>query len=131
MIQPRVKVWLEAVEDSRPKYAFGFGISEILKAVDRSGSIKGAAVVVGKSYRHVWDRIKSAEAAIGRSLVDSRVGGEGERRSQLTESARKLIAEFDALREQVVHIVQDVFAERIQNVLEDLNGSDADARGKY
>src|SRR5262245_35427932 len=64
-LTPRVKVWLEA----GGRYAFGFGISEILQAVGRAGSIKQAAADLGKSYRHVWGRIKAAEAALGRPLV--------------------------------------------------------------
>ena len=57
-IQPRVKIWLEA----DGQYVFGFGISEILKAVEQSGSIKAAAELLGKSYRHIWARVKKAEA---------------------------------------------------------------------
>ncbi len=55
-IQPRVKVWLE----SGGQHVFGLGISEILKAVESAGSIKAAAELQGKSYRHVWSRIKIA-----------------------------------------------------------------------
>ena len=58
-IKARAKVWLEA----DGKYVFGLGISKILRAVDQEGSIKAAANVVGKSYRHIWARIKEAEEA--------------------------------------------------------------------
>src|SRR5438132_378680 len=63
-LTPRVKVWLEA----GGRYAVGLGISEILQAVDRARSIKRAACDLGKSYRHVWSRIKAAEDALGRRL---------------------------------------------------------------
>ena len=68
---PRVKVWLEV----EGRYAFGLGISEILQAVERAGSIKGAAAELGKSYRHVWGRVKQAEEALGTRLVQTQVGG--------------------------------------------------------
>src|SRR5438309_2220310 len=84
---PRVKVWLEY----RGHYAFGFGICEILKAVDRAGSIKQAAGDLGKSYRYVWGRIKEAEHALGQLLVQTQVGGQGSQRSALTEAARQLV----------------------------------------
>jgi molybdenum-dependent DNA-binding transcriptional regulator ModE len=58
---PRVKVWLEV----GGCYAFGLGISEILQAVERTGSIKHAAAHLGKSYCYVWGRIKKAEQAQG------------------------------------------------------------------
>src|SRR5919204_7030227 len=86
-LQPRVKVWLEA----RGRYAFGFGICEMLQAVDRRGSIKQAAAELGKSYRYIWGRIKAAEQTIGRQLVETQVGGKDVQRSRLTPAARRLL----------------------------------------
>jgi molybdate transport repressor ModE-like protein len=105
---PRVKIWLE----SGGRYAFGFGISEILQAVDRTGSIKQAAGELGLSYRHVWGRIKEAERALGRRLVVTQVGGKGSQRSSLTPEARQLVADFLALRGQMIRLVQQEFAKR-------------------
>jgi molybdate transport system regulatory protein len=109
-IHPRVKVWLECGDD----YVFGHGISEILQAVDAAGSIKGAAVRVGKSYRHVWSRIREAEAAFGRPLIEAHVGGTGTRRSFLTDEARRLVAEFSALRESAVEYIGREFDRRFR-----------------
>jgi molybdate transport system regulatory protein len=107
-MQARAKVWLEV--DGR--YVFGFGISEILKAVEKAGSIKAAAGDLGKSYRYVWGRIKKAEKAIGKPLVETRVGGAGTSRSSLTELAGQLVADFDALRGRVFEVVQQEFSSR-------------------
>ena len=89
-VKPRVKLWLEKNDE----YAFGLGISNILEAVNNTGSIKEAAASLGKSYRHVWSRIKAAESALGVPLVATRVGGEGTQRSNLTDSARLLVQEY-------------------------------------
>jgi molybdate transport system regulatory protein len=105
---PRVKVWLEI----DGLYAFGLGLSEILQAVDRAGSIKHAARGLGKSYRYVWGRVKEAERALGRPLVATQVGGQGARRSSLTPEARRLVADFLALRGRMVRAVEDEFARR-------------------
>src|SRR5690349_21679302 len=99
---PRVKVWLE----TGGRYAFGLGISEILQAVERAGSIKQAAADLGKSYRHVWARVKEAEEALGRALVETRVGGQGIRRSTLTPEARRLASAFTAFRSRMMRLVQ-------------------------
>src|SRR5262245_26016335 len=104
-LTPRVKVWLEC----EGCYAFGLGICEILQAVDECGSIKQAAQRVGKSYRHVWDRIKEAERTSGGPLVEARVGGTGTRRSSLTEDARRLVAGFLALRSRMIRLVEREF----------------------
>jgi molybdate transport system regulatory protein len=103
---PRIKVWLE-IDGC---YAFGLGIAEILQAVARAGSIKQAAADLGKSYRHVWGRIQEAEAALARPLVETRVGGQGSQRSDLTDEAHRLIASFLALRGRMFEAVRKEFA---------------------
>lgn len=108
LAEPRVKVWLEV----RGQYAFGFGISRILKAVEATGSIKAAAEQLGKSYRYVWGRIKKTEKAIGEPLVATRVGGKGPHRSGLTASAKRLVADYDALRDRMFEVVQQEFDRR-------------------
>jgi molybdate transport repressor ModE-like protein len=105
-LSPRVKIWLEA----GGCYAFGFGLSDILQAVDRAGSIKQAARDVGKSYRHVWGRIKEAERALGEPLVESQVGGAGSQRSALTPRGRRLVEQFLAFRRRVAQFVEAEFA---------------------
>ena len=110
-IVPRVKVWLEM--DGR--YVFGFGISEILKAVETAGSIKAAADSLQKSYRHVWARIKKAEEALGQRLVRTRVGGKLDDRSALTETAARLVADYDALRDRMFGVVDDEFSSRFDS----------------
>jgi|SRR5579884_2385433 len=104
-LTPRVKVWLEA----EGRYAFGFGLAQILEALDRAGSIKQAAADVGKSYRHVWARIKQAERVLGRQLVAARVGGRGTRRSSLTPEARRLVHDFLAFRARVTGLLSEEF----------------------
>ena len=105
-MKPRVKVWLEI--DGH--YVFGFGISAILKAVDKTGSIKAAAAMLGKSYRHIWTRIKRVEKALGEPLVETRVGGEGPSRSRLTTLARRLVEDYDALRKRMFDVVDQEFS---------------------
>jgi molybdate transport system regulatory protein len=106
-LTPRVKVWLECPDG---RYAFGLGISEILLAVDRAGSIKQAARHLGKSYRHVWGRVKEAEAALSQQLVVTQVGGEGAQRSTLTPAARQLAQDFLAVRQRMQKAVAREFA---------------------
>lgn len=109
-LQPRVKVWLEA----SGRYAFGFGVCEMLQAVDRCGSIKEAAAELGKSYRYVWGRIKAAEATLGRQLVETHIGGRDVQRSALTADAHHLVVDFLALREQMQTLLHHEFSHRFQ-----------------
>lgn len=106
---PRVKVWLE----TDANYAFGFGLAQMLQAIDRVGSIKHAAADLGKSYRYVWGRIKAAERALGVQLVEAHVGGTGVSRSSLTPAARRLTEGFLAVRKRVIALVEREFAEQL------------------
>ena len=114
-LRPRVKVWFE-IENA---YVFGHGINEMLRAVQRAGSIKRAAESLDKSYRYVWGRIKEAESALGRSLVTTTVGGAGVQRSALTPLAERLSADFDRLRTRVMELVEREFSARCESALDD------------
>jgi len=107
-LTPRVKVWFEA----EGGFSFGFGLIAILQAVERVGSIKLAAGELGQSYRHIWGRIKQAEQALGTSLVETHVGGQGPQRSELTETARHLITDFLSIRSRMVEAMEQEFALR-------------------
>lgn len=112
-VTPRIKLWLEANGES----VFCHGLADMLKAVDRTHSIKAAAEEVGRSYRFVWARIKEAEATLGAKLVEAHVGGSGTQRSELTPLAHDLLREFDQLRKEVFHLVDNVFGQRLQSTL--------------
>jgi molybdate transport system regulatory protein len=103
-LTPRVKVWIETDDG----FAFGFGLIQILQAVESSGSIKQAAVDLDRSYRHVWDRIKEAERALRYPLVESKVGGQGHQRSNLTLDAERLIREFLRLRGGMISALESL-----------------------
>lgn len=112
-VTPQVKLWLEANGES----VFCRGLANMLQAVDRTHSIKAAAGKVGRSYRFVWARIKEAERALGAKLVEAHVGGSGTQRSELTPLAKDLLGEFDQLRAEVFHLVDEVFGQRLQQTL--------------
>jgi molybdate transport system regulatory protein len=107
---PRIKVWLKA----EGRYVFGFGIAEILRAVDRAGSIKQAADDLGKSYRYVWGRVKDAEEALGQRLVETKVGGQGVQRSALTPEARRLARTFLKVRDTMLRAVEQAFRRQFE-----------------
>lgn len=65
------KIWLTTTGK-----AFGKGPCEILKRVERTGSLKGAAKEMGMSYSHAWNLIKRLERELGFKLLLFQVGGE-------------------------------------------------------
>ncbi len=112
-IRPRVKLWFELDGDR----AFCPGVCRILEEVERTGSIKEAAVAIDRSYRFVWGKIKQVEKALGLQLVETRVGGSQEQRSALTETGRVLVREFLELRQRLFKIVDEEFAPRLRQAV--------------
>lgn len=70
----RMHLWFETEEG----VLFGLGRLQLLRQVERCGSLKAAAEALGMSYRGAWGKIKTTEDLIGRKLIeraDSRRAG--------------------------------------------------------
>jgi molybdate transport system regulatory protein len=109
-IRPRVKFWLELDGE----WAFCPGVCRIMQEIDRTGSIKDAALVMGRSYRFVWGKIKQVERALGTPLVEARVGGSQVQRSVLSPMGRLLMQEFSVLRDSLFQTIDREYAPRLQ-----------------
>jgi molybdate transport system regulatory protein len=110
LLQPRIKVWLEKDGGA----GFCQGMCRILQAVDGTGSIKHAAAQMGKSYRHIWGRIKAAEKLLGKQLVETHIGGKESQRSVLTPDARDFVQEFLAMRDRISQVLEEEFTRRFR-----------------
>lgn len=85
---------------------------ELLRAIDREGSLNNAAETLSRSYAHAQRRIVELEEAFG-SLVERRRGGAGGGGSELTDNARDLLAAFARTRssfEGVADIAETVLS---------------------
>lgn len=112
-VRPRVKVWLESNGES----VLCRGLCDILRAVEETGSIKSAASKIGRSYRFVWSRIKTAEEAFGATLVETRIGGREANRSGLSPLAQELLKDFDDFCQQVYELADGPLARKLQSTL--------------
>lgn len=68
----------------------------LLRAVAATGSVSGAASELGRSRARALSRLETLEAAFG-DLVERRRGGADGGGSELTPTARALLARFDRL----------------------------------
>jgi molybdate transport system regulatory protein len=107
-LHPRIKLWLEKDRGS----GFCQGMCAILQAVQSTGSIKHAAVKMGRSYRHIWGRIKAAEKLLGKQLVETHIGGKDAQRSLLTSDAQDIVREFLAMRDRISQVLEEEFTRR-------------------
>lgn len=72
--------------------ALGPGKVALLEAVDRTGSITGAAREMGMSYRRAWKLIEAMNGDFKSPLVVTNAGGSGGGGAKVTKEG------FDALR---------------------------------
>lgn len=77
----------------------------LLRAVDESGSLNSAADGLGRSFAHAQRRVVELEDAFG-PLVERRRGGPGGGGSELTPTARDLLARFDRLRREFAGVAR-------------------------
>ena len=84
----RVHIWLE----SEHKAFIGLGRALLLRRIQDTGSLKGAAESLNMSYRAAWGKLKASEEALGVALVE-KVGG-NKSGCRLTPKGRELAASF-------------------------------------
>ncbi|MFH1848329.1 MAG: LysR family transcriptional regulator [Candidatus Omnitrophota bacterium] len=101
------KVWLE----KRNGLILGEGKAQLLKEIDRSGSINKAAQSMGVSFRKAWSSVTAVEKRLGARLIERQKGGSNGGGSLLTPSARTLIRKYDRLKQSVDRFADKKFKE--------------------
>lgn len=96
-----LKIWLTKAGDKADVETelVGQGRVELLRRLERMGSLKKAAESMGMSYRLAWGRLKKMEEALGRPLVESGVNRRGGYR--LTAAGQELITAFGQWEDEV------------------------------
>lgn len=94
-VEVRSKVWLE--EKGSP--LMGAGRAELLRAVERTGSINAAAKELEMDYRRAWGLIDSMENRLNFRLVVRQRGGSA-RGTSLTAEGRRLLGLYERLQRQ-------------------------------
>jgi molybdate transport system regulatory protein len=98
------KIWL----DSDGK-AFGDGPYQLLRLVDKTGSLHKAAGEMNMSYRKAWLMLNSMESRLGFSLLTRHVGGVSGGGSQLTEKAREFLSRYEAFHHDADDALRKVY----------------------
>lgn len=71
---------------------------QLLAAIDRAGSISGAAKAMGMTYKAAWDAVDGVNNLAGAPLVATRHGGAQGGGASLTEAGRRVLAAYERLR---------------------------------
>lgn len=76
--------------------AFGPGMSVLLRGVESTGSLQGAAQAMNMAYSKAWKMLKESEKAWGFMLTERETGGRDGGGSTLTPQAVRLLEAYDA-----------------------------------
>lgn len=80
----------------------GPGKAELLRLIDRLGSISAAGRQMGMSYKRAWSLVEQMNAAFAPPLVDSSRGGTGGGGATVTPAGRQVLHHYEAL-ERLLH----------------------------
>ncbi len=101
----RSKVWLE----KEGIKVFGDGPCDILRRIERTGSLRQAALEINMSYSQAWGLLSTLERRLGFPLLYKQAGGEGGGGSVLTREGRELTNSFTAFRQEMAISQKELF----------------------
>jgi molybdate transport repressor ModE-like protein len=106
-MQPFYKITL-LNDDKKP--FFGPGPYQLLRSLERLGSLSAAARELQMSYSKAIRIVADAEKGLGFALTKRRIGGEGGGSSVLTEEAKEFLARYDRWVQQTKAAGNELFA---------------------
>jgi molybdate transport system regulatory protein len=78
---------------------FGEGPCRLLKGIERTGSLRAAAMEMDMSYSKAITILNRAEKALKFPLTEKTIGGKGGGGSQLTPEAKEFLKRYEKYRE--------------------------------
>jgi molybdate transport system regulatory protein len=79
--------------------AMGPGKAELLRQIERVGSIAGAGRAMGMSYRRAWLLVDTMNRCFREALVEARPGSGSKAGARLTEAGRRALEAYEKLVE--------------------------------
>jgi len=91
----RSRIWIE----SKDNVLLGEGRMQLLKAIDKTGSLSKAAKEIKISYKKAWHLIDTVNKAAKKPVTINSVGGKGGGGAQLTPYGKELVATFEEINQ--------------------------------
>ena len=105
-MKPVTRIML--TDDNGIKF-FGEGPCRLLRAVEKTGSLRAAAMEMEMAYSKANKLLKQAEQALGYPLTARSTGGRDGGGSTLTPEGRKLLEQYEAYRDACVKANQALY----------------------
>jgi len=90
---------------------FGPGIAALLHGVEKTHSLRQAAIEMDMAYSKAWKVIKTAEESLGFSLLARSTGGKGGGGAILTDAAKDLLTRYEQFSNAVNSFADEAFLE--------------------
>lgn len=101
----RFKVWVE----KKGEVVLSNGKLNILKTVDRLGSIHKAAEKFGMSYRHAWGMVQKIEKRSGIKMLETQIGGSEGGGAELTPEGKAFLRRYEAFAKGLDKLIEKKF----------------------
>ena len=89
--------------------AFGPGIAELMRNIERFGSLQKAAESMDMAYSKAWKMVRETERLLGFPLTNRVIGGENGGGSNLTPEGRLFLERYEAFAEDVKKKTEESF----------------------
>ena len=112
-MKPAIRITLQ--DDQNEKF-FGEGPCRLLKAIEKTGSLRSAAISMDMAYSKAMKLLKTAENALGFPLVLRTTGGKSGGGSSLTPEGRAWIAKYEAYRDACLRECHRLYREHFPKI---------------
>lgn len=88
---------------------FGEGPKQLLHGIERTGSLRAAAMEMGMSYSKALKMVSNIEKVLGKPVTEKKIGGIGGGGSRLTKEAILLLEKYEQYQAACVENNQKLY----------------------
>ena len=114
-IIPKCKLWFSTKNDEG---VFGDGKYQLLKAIQKTGSLKAASLSLDISYRKAWGDLKKSEKCLGIKLINKIRGGVDGGKTVLTLEGKKIIKAYSKYAGTIKNQIEKSFKLFVKELLQ-------------
>lgn len=110
-LDAKFKLWLDTADG---KGAIGDGKWQLLKTIEKKGSLVAACNSLHISYRKAWGDIKNVQDALDITIVEKHRGGKDGGSSGLTKEGKELVKAYTKFHSEVDKVLKKAFNKYIR-----------------
>lgn len=97
-------------DDNNEKF-FGEGPCRLLRTIEKTGSLRSAAITIGLSYTKAIRMVNNAEKSLGFLLIKRITGGKSGGGSVLTAEGKEWIEKYESYRDACIQANSKLYME--------------------